>query len=86
MAEGIFREKLLCMRETDRAIKKRETDKTLWFPENSFSFGNIDIFWLTFIDILNTILLSSYMTDGERWERRLWRMKRPERVAAVEIL
>ena len=23
-------------------------------------------------------------TWGERWERRLWRIKRPERVAAVE--
>ena len=24
------------------------------------------------------------MTDGERWERRRWRRKRPERVAAVD--
>ena len=24
-----------------------------------------------------------YHREGERWERRRWRMKRPERVAAV---
>ena len=27
--------------------------------------------------------LSPKVTEGERWERRLWRMKRPERVAVV---
>ena len=33
--------------------------------------------------IVGTNELNFCVRDGERWERRLWRIKRPERVAAV---
>ena len=29
-------------------------------------------------------LIGDYISKGERWERRLWRGERPERVAAVD--
>jgi hypothetical protein len=30
------------------------------------------------------MIKGNYISKGERWERRLWRDKRPERVAAVD--
>ena len=33
--------------------------------------------------IVGVHVLNFCVRDGERWERRLWRIQRPERVAAV---